>query len=97
MFTVTGRLADGKPYDVRVDDLSPPGHWGIVKGTSDALVLLAGYEGRTVAASPVGPFYTLASGDPVSILAALAQHTEILATSGDVPNIAGEVPHRSVS
>lgn len=97
MFTVTGRMRDtAKPYDVQVDDLRPPDLWGIVRGTSDALALLMGLDGQGVAASPTGPFYKLNRHAEDSILAALVQHTEVLAVGGEPPDISGDLPAGAV-
>jgi hypothetical protein len=94
-FTVTGRMRDDDAslYDVTVDGFGPPGTWGVLTGSPVVVALLAGLEGQSVAASPTGPFYALNRRDPAAILTALVEHTEVLATSGDVPSIDGEVPY----
>lgn len=89
-FTVSGVLHDGGPFVVNVDDLDPPdAAWGVASGSSAAMGLLRGLDGRTVKATPAGPVYTLSSTDPASILAALHQHATVTAIDGDAPAVAG--------
>jgi hypothetical protein len=98
VFTVTGRLPSGAPYDVTVGQKGDP-HvaWGIVSGTSRVLALLAGLEGRQVEASPTGPYYQLAGTDAEAILAALIQHTTIDKLTGDVPDVGGDLPAGAIA
>jgi hypothetical protein len=92
-FTVTGQLKPaGQWYDAEIDTDQANG-WGVVKNAhSGVIALLAGLVGHQVEASPTGPFYTLTPGDPAAILAALMQHTEVSQTSGELPDVSGDVP-----
>lgn len=91
-FTVTGRMRDddGTLYDVTVDGFGAPGTWGVLTGSPAVVALLAALEGQSVAAGPDGPFYALNRRDPTAILTALIEHTDVLGTAGDVPNIHGD-------
>ncbi len=79
-FEVNGSLA-GVAYAAVVGDD------GQVTGSGRLLTALKAAAGSTVKVTPTGPTYTVKAGDPVSTWAWLARRTDIVETSGDLPQL----------
>lgn len=81
-FRVVGKL-DGSLYEVEVTGkASRP-----VVGSKKIANLVKLFEGETVKATPVGPYYKVDPGDPESILALLSEQTTIKRVGDNAPKL----------
>lgn len=84
MFSVTGYLGQ-VAYTLNVDPDSEPGGPAALEGSPGIRAWLAAAVGEPVRATPTSALMPLDLADPVSILAALHQHTQVLDVIGAAP------------
>lgn len=86
MFTVTGTI-NSIPYRVGVHDEPVEGElYGCVMGSDNATSLLRLHEGEEVRETPTHDPVVLSLADPISVLTALREHTNVVLVEGDVPS-----------
>jgi hypothetical protein len=87
MFAVRGTY-EGVVYTLVIDRAnSDPVGGGPMTGSASVINMLNARMGRTVWATPTGPQFVLQPDDDKSILAALAEWTQIEHTEGNVPDV----------
>jgi hypothetical protein len=84
MFTVIGTI-NSVPYRVGVHNEDMGENHGVVMGSDNATSLLRLLEGDYVQQTPTHEEVRLSLMDPASVLAALHEHTNVVAVTGDVP------------
>lgn len=84
MFTIYG-TTDSVAYVVGVHEEDMGGPYRHVMGSDNATALLAAHEGDEAKMTPTSDPVTLSLDDPVSILAYLTEHTNVISVEGDVP------------
>jgi hypothetical protein len=84
MFTVQGFDPGGVAYGVSFEDGAEPA----LKGSPNAIALLAGREGEEVLVTPTGPTVTVDLTDGTAVLGALMGLTTVTAAEGeDLPEV----------
>jgi hypothetical protein len=78
---VVGQAPDQRPPDSDVV--------GVTAGSPSVLAVLEMNDGDMVRVTPTGPTITLDVNDPESVYGALLGLTEVVTTTGEVPDILG--------